>query len=565
MDRISKGAGFAHSWDVQIPQNTTGEQCVHHVEVKIRESEFESERDATDTKIPPSLSGHESAESVNSTIPKDGGRINLVVEGKSSIKHFDLAPRPLASPISRLPAETLAEIFEAYVRLQESPCRLALVCVQWRNISLHMPRLWSHLYLHDNRGIHVQNSRRWFVPGTGTIHTIGQKQLCRTPEEVDSAITRAGAMPLDIEVDFNHSYPVSGDLDKMFLKIFGTNDIPSRVECMRITQMHVRSSSLRSIPDPSFLILSKLVWLQPTWYCIPVIGRGLCQSKQLQSLNVGFTLVEILKDAEIWNGLRSLTLQGTGTGNFNSGSAIIDSVIAKCKSLEELKILDGHWPTDQTPIIRLNALRQVALNCEVRDLLKIHAPLLNTMQLVEVWKRSAIVSIEFPALATLKLRTLNPQWLYQSNIPGLSSLYLHLLRNRSLLYRSGFPLPGIFPENGLMAVRELTVEGIDDYHILIPLLKSVPNSQRITILPRFGMFDQFSAAVLQELSTKRGTTLAANAQSIQFGSGSFPVSAPKVSLEPRLRVLVASRQKQMNPLQSLKVHWVEENSATEYV
>ncbi|KAG8805247.1 hypothetical protein FRC17_005610 [Serendipita sp. 399] len=497
-------------------------------------------------------------------MPKGGARVDLLAEGRVSINHFSSSPRPLASPIFRLPVETLENIFEAYVGLQESPCRLTLVCSQWRNMVLHMPSLWRHLYIHDNQHNHIWNSRRWFVPGAGFIYTIGRRQLCKTPEEVDSAIHRAGATPLDIDLDVNHSYSISGDRDKMFLKIFGTNDITSRVECMKITHMHVRGSSLRSIPDPSFPILSKLVWLQPMVYCIPVIGRGLCQSKQLQSLNVGITIVEILKDAEIWSGLRSFTLQGTGTGSFNSDSAIIDSVIAKCKSLEELKILGGHWPTDQTPIIKLTALRHIELSCEGRDLLKIHAPSLTTMQLLEIWKGNPTVSVDFPALATLKLRTLDLQWLYQSNPPELSSLYLHLLGNRSLLDRSGFPLPGNFPENGLMAVRELTVEGIENHRILSQLLKSVPNSQRITILPRSGIFDQFSANVLQKLSAVDEPTLAVNAHTIQFGSGLFPVSASKASLEPRLQEWVTSRRQQRNPLRSLKVHWFGEDPATEY-
>ncbi|KAG8833430.1 hypothetical protein FRC17_010692, partial [Serendipita sp. 399] len=53
--------------------------------------------------------------------------------------------RSLMAPVARLPVEILANIFEAYVELKETPWKLALVSSRWRTIALSAPSLWKYI------------------------------------------------------------------------------------------------------------------------------------------------------------------------------------------------------------------------------------------------------------------------------------------------------------------------------------------------------------------------------------------------------------------------------------
>ncbi|KAF5384593.1 hypothetical protein D9757_007471 [Collybiopsis confluens] len=81
---------------------------------------------------------------------------NLLLQEKK-IKNYIHAHQALASPIRRIPSETLAEIFfqglpsDSPYGLRSTKCApllLTTVCKHWRDVSIHTPRLWNSLHIH---------------------------------------------------------------------------------------------------------------------------------------------------------------------------------------------------------------------------------------------------------------------------------------------------------------------------------------------------------------------------------------------------------------------------------
>ncbi|KAG8807079.1 hypothetical protein FRC17_004664, partial [Serendipita sp. 399] len=146
------------------------------------------------------------AEVVQATVSKQFGRQreakNLRFQEAKIVKHkveeeCSSHPAPV-SLIDMLPAELLADIFQAYVGFSYSPWNLARVCTRWRDVALRTAVLWSHITIFDYQQA-IRRLTSYSVPGiSGRFFTIGRSQVCITPEQVDDAVSRAGSVPLKV-------------------------------------------------------------------------------------------------------------------------------------------------------------------------------------------------------------------------------------------------------------------------------------------------------------------------------------------------------------------------------
>jgi hypothetical protein len=132
---------------------------------------------------------------ISSTLPS-------TISSLSSLTLTKLAPthsRPVPpSTIHKLPFELLSLIFLHYIQ-SDSPWTLSHVSRLWRTVTLSTPRLWAGVRIAGIRSREGSKTPRW---SDGL-------EYCDSVPRLQSALARAGAVPLDVCIgthDFYHVY-----------------------------------------------------------------------------------------------------------------------------------------------------------------------------------------------------------------------------------------------------------------------------------------------------------------------------------------------------------------------
>ncbi|KAF7376131.1 hypothetical protein MSAN_00028000 [Mycena sanguinolenta] len=131
--------------------------------------------------------------------------IHQLIQKRDNLEGFIHAHEALVSPVRRLPADIMAEIFaacmppdrNAIMSAAEAPLLLCRVCRAWRDVALSTPRLWASLH----------------TVAHGNIRADGpDSKLQKVVKAIDSWLSRSGVLPLSIslvrswtskEVDFH--------------------------------------------------------------------------------------------------------------------------------------------------------------------------------------------------------------------------------------------------------------------------------------------------------------------------------------------------------------------------
>ncbi|KAG8774928.1 hypothetical protein FRC15_000901 [Serendipita sp. 397] len=485
---------------------------------------------------------------------------------------------PSDGPISTLPPELIVGIFQAYSACDDSPWRLACVCMRWREIALRSSFLWRHMRLTCGE-ITDRYVTRWSVPGVGkTILTVGRAQVCAEKEELDQAILRSGSSPLDIDVIFSWrtdfespSYQLLAQ--DLLSSIFERKDICSRIEQLAFTLTH-SSLDPSTFPIPNSLPnLKALEWVShnPLW--APSFRRLLPECKKLASLHLSFPVLSSLSDVDMWRNVHSLVIHGSGHFNFSLGARDLDSVIPACPSLKELKVTPFvAWPRESTPPITCRQLRILKLCCEARHLQRIRAPLLTALDVYELssssHQRTEDISLDFPDLETLVVQSPDPRWIFKFNFTKLKSLGVIIAHESTLMKRVGTKVTvweNIFRPDGFPTVKNARFEAVGRTSLFMAALASVPNSERIEIIPDTFQDPEFGLQLVRQLYAPGTVSMCGKASHIQFGNRWCCFGVQRTSFEPSLRALVAIRQGWPTPLQSLRVYWTMGIEPTEYV
>jgi hypothetical protein len=119
--------------------------------------------------------------------------INETINQKETMERLLAEKSALISPVRRLPSELLALVMICHVRENgQSPWALLAVSRSWRYLGLETPRLWSLIHI-------LQRAKQpnYLQPGPRFIGGV----LCRDEEMLKTALTRSGAVLLDMVID----------------------------------------------------------------------------------------------------------------------------------------------------------------------------------------------------------------------------------------------------------------------------------------------------------------------------------------------------------------------------
>ncbi|KAG8774929.1 hypothetical protein FRB91_001823 [Serendipita sp. 411] len=480
-------------------------------------------------------------------------------------------------PICSLPPEILVEIFQACSDLDDSPWRLACVCVRWREIAIQTPSLWRYICLFYGDIRSIWSVKQWSIPGvSGTFLTAGRKQVYATVKGLDQAILRSGSTPLDIDLSFTQRGDVESAAHQLLaqnllLRIFAQKDTYSRISRLTITQL---SSDPPAIPIPNPLPnLKAFEWIELGSGCTPFIRQLISGCGKLSSIDVSFGVLFAVQDFEIWRHVKCFYVKDSSEDSFPSEAMALNTVIPECLSLEEFKVMGFEaWPGKTTPPITCRHLHTLELYCEAKYLQRIDAPLLGYLELYEPWsispRESKDICMEFPELATLIVRTNDSGWIFRSKLPKLKSLTVTLGSGAVLVSRVETKVTtweDIFPPSVFPTVESAIFQAVGHDNLFIAALQSVPNAESITVIPDAVPDPGFGSQLVQRLSSTSPTSICGKASRIQFGNRWCNFGVQRASREPLFRGLVAVRQGWITPLQSLQVYWTEDRGPTEYL
>ncbi|KAF7317413.1 hypothetical protein HMN09_00477700 [Mycena chlorophos] len=104
-----------------------------------------------------------------------------------SVKRTQRAMKSVLSPIRRLPAEILGEIFVHYTKNNEgtAPWKLGHICHSWRIVALGLPALWAE------------------------VHVLYDAGTTRKREATAAQLSLCSAAPLSFRITFAYSRPFS--------------------------------------------------------------------------------------------------------------------------------------------------------------------------------------------------------------------------------------------------------------------------------------------------------------------------------------------------------------------
>ncbi|KAJ6499315.1 hypothetical protein C8R45DRAFT_864802 [Mycena sanguinolenta] len=119
--------------------------------------------------------------------------IHRLIEKRDNLEGFIHAHEALISPVRRLPADIMSEIFTACIPANrnaimsaaEAPLLLCRVCQSWRSVALSTPRLWASLH----------------IVAHGNVREAGpDSKLQKVIKAIHSWLSRAGVLPLSISL-----------------------------------------------------------------------------------------------------------------------------------------------------------------------------------------------------------------------------------------------------------------------------------------------------------------------------------------------------------------------------
>ncbi|KAG7099947.1 hypothetical protein E1B28_001740 [Marasmius oreades] len=133
---------------------------------------------------------------LNAEIQHLKSTLNYLISQREKLQTFVSSHKALISPIRRLPAEVMSEIFVHCLQtkdrnptrsLAEAPLLLTLVCRRWREIALSTAQLWSSLHI--------------YLPPTAQKYEIRLTEVInRRAEGVKAWLSRSGSLPLSISL-----------------------------------------------------------------------------------------------------------------------------------------------------------------------------------------------------------------------------------------------------------------------------------------------------------------------------------------------------------------------------
>ncbi|THU90870.1 hypothetical protein K435DRAFT_246391 [Dendrothele bispora CBS 962.96] len=209
-------------------------------------------------------------QNVNEEITRLDTLLNALRSRREKLVSYIHKHRQLLSPIRRLPAEIIAELFTFCLPathpptrdLSEPPLLLTLVCKQWREIALSTPCLWSALH------IYIPHSR-----------VSDENFLERRKNGIKQWLERSGNLPISLSLTHRCPSYDPDNQESLFQHYSKDSPLSSLMECLIEYSPRWKNLSL-SVPDGALRLIGavppeKLGILQRLFVNTPNYPRSL--------------------------------------------------------------------------------------------------------------------------------------------------------------------------------------------------------------------------------------------------------------------------------------------------
>jgi hypothetical protein len=395
--------------------------------------------------------------------------------------------------IQSLPTEIIREVFCNYVALDDSPWRLALVCVRWHRIALRTQALWTRLVIVDEQRF---EDTHWEILGTYK-YSRGRATVCHDPVGVRYGIRLAGILPLHIVVDCDHLDGQGDNLELVMREVF-CPALASRIVALNLNIHAYLSFATEhfNVNNGQFGSFSNLkvlkIYLHPRFWLKPLLNAIYTSSAR---------------------SLRSLRLPQTVSEDR------INATIAVFTHLQQLDSRSVLWPLKTTPTAGLSHLKQLKIRCPSHHIGRLRLPQVQMLVVTDVrmflTQPDDSTRPELPKLVELCVTTRYTQWLERIVAPRLRVLSINTTEGSS---DPPFTLlsPNAFPNVEMLTFKTSfgSEEGRDmQQSLLISALQAVPNAvtvkmgtRCIDILdpePRIEFFDRLASVEEKEILCPR--------------------------------------------------------------
>ncbi|KAJ7634701.1 hypothetical protein FB45DRAFT_472308 [Roridomyces roridus] len=281
---------------------------------------------------------------LNDKIAEMQKAIDKVAAERDSIGSYVQPHEDLLSPIRRIPAEVMSEIFVAclpthrncVMSAREAPILLGRICSAWRTLSHATPRLWSSLHIvdHAERPREPGNLGQWQV-----AFSDDDPRFAMVPGVVQTWLARSGQCPLSISVRGDITLPPTQHVIEILLTM------ASRWEHVQFT---ARSAFLNRLIEltPADVPLLRSITLQQygeEWNDIPFVWDDLKMLRKVTNVSVvgrNLVLARLGVDWSLLTTFSNRRIPGD-MARSGSGSATVQGALAivqRCSQLRDLSL-----------------------------------------------------------------------------------------------------------------------------------------------------------------------------------------------------------------------------------
>jgi hypothetical protein len=462
-------------------------------------------------------------------------------------------------PIHKLPTELLSYVFRFSVECDIPPWALAKVCKCWMRTALATPRLWRHIRA-TPKIERAPQRETWVIDGEKRI-SWGRMQICSTVVQLHAALHRSGAVPLEIEVDFNNTK--SDALFSSFLpllRIILSNPISERIEVLTMANMRMSNQPELSIGRFPLLRKIHLPTRLESW-AYSLLESVSLTATRFDTLSLDSAITLELVQYSFWPLIKVLELRQYTSEYFNN-------IADKLLGLEELSVCPRYWPDQNTPVCTWERIRRTKIMCDPTYLDRVRLPDLKSLTFIDTRHHAsfggsmdAYYPLSFPKLTLLEATTQDPRWLAKATLPLLADLTVTCEIGEESVLPNGAGF--LFNKTTFPAIETLKLRTPWSDTALVEIFASLPSLVTVALIPTQYKDRGFGLLLLKRLCADE-PLLCPNLVSLSLGTEDEPVSTPKKNATPLLKRLVSGRKKIRKPFGTLSVCWARTYIAENY-
>ncbi|PVF92886.1 hypothetical protein CPB86DRAFT_790690 [Serendipita vermifera] len=478
-----------------------------------------------------------------------------------------------ADPIASIPDEILSLVFQHYVEMGLSVWDLIPVSRRWERVAFSTRSLWSSISIRNHYleadliELVYHNETEYYDRLEESWH------VCLEQSHFSKAMARAGECLLSIELLFNITSQEELLLLESAMDMLMNPKNSVRIKFLKLsidtaTVAQMRPHYFRDTPLQNLHRL-QILKLPQEW--LQNLLQSICAStRALKVIECSFEddpledLINCLSDRVV-NQLQYIEVPS------DTSPEQLDALIPRFTNVEEIHHLPGDWPTNATPLGKLNHLRVAYLSCVLPNFRRLQWPSLEELIIYEQDHSAAeedfrmvdfgdtegkLKHLLFPELISFTILSYRPlHWLFNITAPRLSELSINWE------YPCDTGVPRDLNLCALTTVQDLSLN-IRDNETIVWLLASTPNVTSLVITPTED--ERFGIAFLTSLrAAQDGFPLCPKLRHLRLGRNWLMVRTPKAMLEPEIRRTLITRA----PLDCdfyIDVFWNVENRLQSY-